>query len=374
MPPPAALRRTDPPFQPSPSPGAAARVFFGGPDRPARYLRDLLEARVEAVPPGGEILWATYYFRDERLAEALARARRRGVAVMLALEGHPRLRTANDAVIRRLARPDGLGAGLRVVRHALPAHLHEKLYCFSHPRPVALVGSFNPSGNEPEDPAVIRAIRDQDRGHNVLVELAEPALVAGLAAHARWVHGSRHGLLERFAPELNAPLCAGGLQVHFFPRRQADPLDRLLRALRPRAGVGAGAGARLRVASSHLRDGGMVARLAALAAGGVRVEILAEATTRRVPRRVERRLRAGGAVFRRYLHPQGLPMHNKFLLADGPQGSWLAFGSFNLTRSSRWLNHEILAVTEDSGLFDAFARRWEEMVAEPWTVAAEPGR
>ena len=36
------------------------KVHFGGPDRPPRALRDLLHARVEAVPAEGTIDWMTY--------------------------------------------------------------------------------------------------------------------------------------------------------------------------------------------------------------------------------------------------------------------------------------------------------------------------
>jgi len=50
------------------------RIFFGGPDCQPRTQRDLLKAPVSAVPSGGEILWTTYYFRDEALAEALVHA------------------------------------------------------------------------------------------------------------------------------------------------------------------------------------------------------------------------------------------------------------------------------------------------------------
>ena len=39
-------------------------VCFGGPDLPARRLRNLLEEQVRAVPGGGSIDWVTYYFRD----------------------------------------------------------------------------------------------------------------------------------------------------------------------------------------------------------------------------------------------------------------------------------------------------------------------
>jgi len=83
-----------------------------------------------------------------------------------------------------------------------------------------------------------------------------------------------------------------------------------------------------------------------------------------VPLRIEDQLRASGVAFERYRHPDGLPMHNKFVLAETPDGRWSAFGSFNLTRTSRWLNTELLMVSEDDAVFDAFARRWDAMKAE----------
>jgi phosphatidylserine/phosphatidylglycerophosphate/cardiolipin synthase-like enzyme len=72
-------------------------VTFGGPDRPRGCLRDLLAQRIEAVPPGGAIDWATYYFRDRRLAGDLIRARERGVEVRVTIDGRPRSpRPPND--------------------------------------------------------------------------------------------------------------------------------------------------------------------------------------------------------------------------------------------------------------------------------------
>jgi hypothetical protein len=334
----------------------APRAHFGGPDQP-RALRDLLQERVEAVPAGGEILFVAYYFRDQRLADALLRAHRRGVTVKVVLEARPRLRGANAKVVALLAE---LGAGVRLLTQLGGfAHLHEKLYVFSHPRPTAFVGSFNPSGDPPDDPEVIRAIRDQDRGHNLLVELAGPE-VEGLADHARWLHAGRHGPLARMSPALNAPICGEDLTAWFFPRL-ASPLDRLLAGLE--------AGARLRITASHLRDESLAFRLLRVAARGVRVELLTEATHRRVPPRVERLMQARGVPFLRYRHPENLPMHSKTLLAEGPAGRWVAFGSYNLTRTSRWLNNELLVVSRDAGLCDAFGGRWEQILAERGTVA-----
>jgi hypothetical protein len=329
-------------------------VFFGDPRSPGR-LRDLLERRIEGVPPGGKICWVTYYFRDLALADALIRAHRRGVQVRVSIEGAPRVRSANDAVIAKLGDPEtGIGDGLRVVKRGFFRHLHEKLYCFSHPYPMALAGSFNPSGNRPEDPRIIAKIGDQDRGHNFLVELRGSA-VGPLMEHACSLHEHVPTFFEHFPARWRRPIRARKLRAYLFPRL-ANPLDRLLRGLEP--------GSRLRIAASHLRDGGIAATLGMLAAAGVQVELLTEETQRRVPPRIEHQLRASGVVFERYRHPDGLPMHNKFVLAETPDGRWAAFGSFNLTRTSRWLNTELLMVSEDDAVFDAFARRWDAMKAE----------
>ena len=335
-----------------PDTNGAPGIYFGDPKNPGR-LRDLLEARIDAVPAGGEIAWVTYYFRDERLAEALIRAYRRGVQVLVSLEGAPRLASANRAVIDRLR--VGIGDGLRVVRRGLFRHLHEKLYCFSHPQPAALVGSFNPSGNRHAEPRIVRKIGDQDRGHNFLVELRDGA-AARLMEHARMLHGHVPGLFEHFAcAQWRRPIDEGKHRAYLFPRRDS-PLDPLLRTL--------AAGSRLRIAASHVRDGSVVATLTMLAAAGVQIELLTEGTERRVPQRIEQQLVKHGIAFARYNHPDGLPMHNKFVLAETPHGRWAAFGSFNLTRTSRWLNTELLVVSEDDAVFDAFAGRWDAMKAE----------
>lgn len=312
-------------------------VHFGGPDKPPRALRDLLEARVEAVPAGGRIDWTTYYFRDEALAHSLVRAHRRGVRVRVAVEGRPRLKRANDAVIAILRL--GIGEGLRVERGLLGAsHLHTKLYAFSAPRLHALAGSFNPSGNDPEDPVVAAEIGDQDRGHNLLVEIDDPALVEALTSRS--------------------DIDLGGAQALFFPRLGANPLDRRVAQL--------GEGATLRIAASHIRDRGFARRLADLAKRGGKVEVLTHHSLRRSPEALVQYLQANGVATYRYEHPEGLPMHAKFILADAPGRRWIAFGSYNLTRTSRWLNRELLMFSEDAKLWDALDCRWRDIMAEPW--------
>lgn len=334
-------------------------IHFGGPDRPEGCLRDLLAERVEAVPPGGAIDWVTYYFRDRRLAAALIRASERGVQVRITLDGRPRTPRANDAVIRMLR--GALGGGVRVVTHPMDGapwgklvrpRLHEKLYCFSHSEPVAFVGSFNPSGDDPEEkPEVLREIGDQDRGHNLLVGLRDRTLVDGLVEHARALHGGRHGAFDRFRPASNRELRSDRVAVHFLPRVRTNPVIALLRRC--------GADHRVRIAASHLSGPTSVRALRALAGRGALVEILAEPTVRRVPPKVEEQLRAAGVSFRRVVHPDGLPMHAKFALIDGRGERRVVFGSFNWTEPSRRFNREIGVIASDPQLFGSFEERWE---------------
>jgi phosphatidylserine/phosphatidylglycerophosphate/cardiolipin synthase-like enzyme len=338
----------------------SSAILFGGPDRPARALRDELEERIEAVPAGGAIDWITYYFRDEGLAEALVRARRRGVAVTVSVDGDPRHARANDRVIAMLSSEQGLGSGLHIARYWLPGHLHTKLYCFSHPRPAALVGSFNPSGNQPEhDPEVIADIGDQDRGHNLLVEIAEPGLVQAFRDYAARIHRGAN----RFASlVLSAHVAEAGQQhVFFFPRFGRNPLQQRLAAL--------GTDARLRIAASHFGDRRIADQLAALVARGAEVDVLTHHTQRRSPSELVQFLRNEGVRTYRYEHPEELPMHAKFIIAEDGPDRWSAFGSYNLNRTSRWANEELLVFSEDEALWQALSGRWATIVSEPWCKA-----
>lgn len=336
-------------------------VHFGGPDRPAGALRDLLAERVAATPPGGSIDWATYYFRDRPLARTLATAHARGVRVTLVLEGRPRALTANDAVIAYLSDPGALGKRFRPLRMpGLPSppgmawkqRLHEKIYCFSHPVPTALVGSFNPSGDEPEEaPHIVAEIGDHHVAHNLLVEIRDPRIVGFLADHVRSVDRDGPWLPSFLGPRITRDFDVGDTQVHLWPRVGAHPVERLLESY--------GAASRVRIAASHISSQRSVACLMRLARRGAQVEVAAQHTERRVPRRVEQRLARAGIVFARLGAEANLPMHLKFVLAENGQGRHAVFGSFNWTNQSYWLNHELAVITRDSGVFEALSRRWE---------------
>ncbi|MGD8777314.1 MAG: phospholipase D-like domain-containing protein [Syntrophobacterales bacterium] len=341
-------------------------IFFGGPDLPPNRLRDVLAERIAHVPTGGAIDWVTYYFRDRRLAEELLRAHSRGVNITVTLEGHPRTPDANAEVVAMLAGPDGLGKRFRTVSVAgvpapsgklLKPRLHEKLYCFSHPKAVAFIGSFNPSGDDPEKrPDIIHEIGDQDRGHNVLVGLSDPLLVDGLVSHARWVNRARHGMFGRFFASGKQTLRTGDTEVHFLPRLSSHAVARFLGRF--------GKGSRIRIAASHISGRSTLNAIIGLARRGAALEILAEPTFRRVPAEVEENLTSAGIPFRRISHPEGLPMHHKFVLVEENSYRWVVFGSYNWTTRSYWLNNEICAISTNRQLYNAFAERWEIMESQ----------
>jgi len=342
-------------------------IYFGGPDQPGGRLRDLLAEQIDAVPSGGTIDWVTYYFRDRKLAEQLLRAHRRNVNVRVTLEGNPHVPNANSAVVAMLSGAQGLGRGFRTVclppRVPIPGrkmgnpNLHEKLYCFSHPKPIAFIGSFNPSGDDPEEkPDVIHKIGDHNRAHNVLVGISEPALVDGLVKHARWIHRARHRLFEPFLANGNRALRGANTDIHFLPRAQAHAAASFL--------DGFGKGARIRVAASHLNGKTPVGTMLKIARRGVSLEILAEPTIRRVSLKAEKKLTAAGIPFRRVTHAENLPMHNKFVLVEQKNRRWVVFGSYNWSTLSYWINQEICAISSEPKLFEAFAECWEALKAQ----------
>jgi phosphatidylserine/phosphatidylglycerophosphate/cardiolipin synthase-like enzyme len=101
-----------------------------------------------------------------------------------------------------------------------------------------------------------------------------------------------------------------------------------------------------------------------LANRGAMVEVIAEPTLRRVTPTVEHRLIAAGIHFRRCRQFNGLPMHLKFVLVEDRGQNWSIFGSFNWTKPSFWLNHEIIAISNNPQIFNAFSDRWKMLENE----------
>ncbi|HYC95752.1 MAG TPA: phospholipase D-like domain-containing protein [Sphingomicrobium sp.] len=325
------------------------QVEFGGPDLPPRRLRDLLQAQVDASPPGSRIDWATYYFRDRALAEALIRASDRGVQVNLVLEPDPRRAGANDVVIAAL-RDHGLNGGFHLYRswRSDKGHLHAKIYGFSHPE-TAWIGSFNPSGDEPEDAAVIAEIGDQDRGHNMLLGIRNPRLAAALRRHVGRLAGWS-AIPPFLRPGFNWTVRDGGTKLYFYPRLFPNPVERSIAKL--------GVGDRVRAAISHLKAGELTEQLSQAMGRGVDVELLVHDTERRVPSELVETMAAAGVRIARVRHDDDLPMHAKFLLIEhsGKPVAWI--GSYNFNKKSRRHNAEVLLSTDDRSVFASLEARF----------------
>jgi phosphatidylserine/phosphatidylglycerophosphate/cardiolipin synthase-like enzyme len=95
----------------------------------------------------------------------------------------------------------------------------------------------------------------------------------------------------------------------------------------------------------------------------LKIEMLTEATHRRVPLEVERRLVHAGISVRRLGGDEWIPMHNKFVLVETSSQKTTIFGSFNWSEPSYRFNREIGVSTEDPLLFKAFADRWDQLAA-----------
>ena len=334
--------------------GLLGDVEFGGPDLAPRRLRDLLQSQVDSSPAGSCIDWATYYFRDRALAEALRRASDRGVRVTLVLEPDPRRAGTNDSVIAMLG-GHGLNGGFHLYRPAPfdRGHLHAKIYIFSHPD-VAWIGSFNPSGDVPEDAQVVAEIGDQDRGHNLLLPIESGRLTAALRHHVGKLAGW-NPVPVFLRPHSNHTVQEAGTKLYFYPRLLTYPVERSIARLR--------AGDCLRGAISHLKAGELTRRLASAVGRGAKIDLLVHDTERRVPTELVEQLANVGVGIVRVGHPDDLPMHAKFLLIEraGERHAWL--GSYNFNKKSRRRNAEILLRTDDPSVVAQLDARFARIAA-----------
>ena len=313
----------------------------------------MLQSYVDAAPPGSRIDWATYYFRDRALAEALIRASQRGAHVRLVLEPDPRRKGANDAVVAMLK--DKLGDGLHLYKPTPfnRGHLHAKIYAFSEPD-IAWVGSFNPSGDVPEDPEVVAEIGDQDRGHNVLLGIERPVLTTALRQHVGILAGWRP-LPLKLRPHFNRVVSDDGALVYFLPRLRPWPAEEEIARMT--------VSDRVRAAISHLKKGELTHQLRLAVRRGVDVQLLVHGTERRVPTHLVENLTASGVQITRVVHPDNLPMHAKFLLIERGKERSVWMGSHNFNPKSLTRNAEILLRVCDPMLFEALAGRFEAIAA-----------
>jgi hypothetical protein len=247
----------------------------------------------------------------------------------------------------------GLDGGFRLYQseRSKSGHMHAKIYAFSDPD-IAWVGSFNPSGDVPEDPEVIAEIGDQDSGHNLLLGIERPKLNRALRRHVQ-ILGSWWPLRPKISLHFNRSVADAETRLYFYPRCLPYPVEREIGRME--------AGDRLRGAISHLKQGRFTQELQQAVARGAAVDLLVHDTARRVPSDVLQELVSSGIRVVRVSHPGGLPMHAKFLLINRGchTSAWL--GSHNFNNKSAKKNAELLLRTSDAGVISAIARRFGEI-------------
>jgi HKD family nuclease len=337
-------------------------VYFGGPDKPAYFLRNLLAEKIDEIGENGEIFWITYYFRDFILAEKLVNAADRGVEVTVLLEASPRVKNANQEVINLLKSSDRLN--VKAIRHIKPhRHLfssipkiHEKLYYFrNNNEACAFIGSFNPSGRANDDPEVVELIGDQDRGHNFLVEINDKLLLDNLYEHCVYMRNIKHGFVENIK-RWKSHIESEGTSIYFFPWAKKSVIFNYLKK--------ATKGDRLYIAVSHFTSIAVVYNLIKLAKKGVEIKVISHDTKRRFPLKIEKLLNNFDISCIRYDHPNKYPMHNKFIILKKNECPLVAFGSMNLTVRSIDESHEIFCITNKLSIVNEFKLRWNSLEKE----------
>ena len=337
-------------------PRPLGRLIFGGPDLEPRRLRNLLQEQVDRASAGSRIDWCTYYFRDRELAQALMRASDRGVRVRLAMETEPRRKSANETVTAML-QAHGLNGGFHSLsptgRDGKPGHLHAKIYAFSDP-PIAWIGSFNPSGDEPEDADVVAEIGDQDRGHNLLLGIERPKLILALIGYIdQLIEPSPMPIWLRLSAYWR--LRDGDTRLFFYPRMRTLIVEPLVAKLR--------SGDSVRAAISHLKSGPLAKAMAKAARRGAHIDLLVHDTERRVSPKAFHRLAESGAHIRRIVDPDNLPMHAKFILLTGRGRTTAWLGSYNFNDRSRLENAELLLSTSNAKIIAELSERFDAISA-----------
>lgn len=339
------------------------KIYFGGPDKPPYYLRDLLAEKIDSINPGGEIFWITYYFRDVYLAKKLIEAADRGVRVSIVLEAKPRVDYANEDIYNFLKNSNKIDIHYITHRKShkkftrkMPK-IHEKIYYFKNNNYIsAYIGTFNPSGRENDDPHIIELIGDQDRGHNYLVELdMANDINEVLYRHCQYMKAVRHGwyeLIKRFP----AKIITRKMDIYFFPWAGKKTLLNFLNRAEKNDNI--------YIAISHFTAKTIADALYKLAKKGVNIQIISHDTERRFPEKIESLLNQYSIDYKRYIHPKKYPMHNKFIILEKQQEKSVCLGSLNLTKRSLYENHEILAIVRDEAVVNIFKQRWYEMNSE----------
>lgn len=340
-----------------------------------------LIAETEAVPRGGSIDGAFYYFTDPALAHALATAHRRGVRVRLIVDRkiqRPDAAAVRDLLVEALGPPcrrDCAGLDRSVLAvcgfrwHVVGAgchgddKTHNKFMIFrtaAETVPLLAVTSSNI-----ED--------DNFRRSNDLLLIRHAATVGRFESYwhdlARNRHDPAYGDRHDAAPQPldDAVPEAGSISVHLFPRSAGDPVMDLLNRVRCQA-----PGSAVRVLHSMIGSGrqDLVWRLAELHQQGCDVRVVTDYRPKRRTPATEFLEAFGpdaGAVLSLLDRQACRSTHAKFMLVRAALHgspdlrSFVLTGSHNLNEASLRDNDDNLLVIEQPELFSRYWDYWHQL-------------
>ena len=118
----------------------------------------------------------------------------------------------------------------------------------------------------------------------------------------------------------------------------------------------------IKCAISHLKGPGTINALSSAIKSGNSIEILLDASERRVSQKFLSFLKQKQINYYQPLLPDNCLMHNKFILYEDDYQSSVMFGSYNWSTRSKFLNHELIAHTTNNNVIAAFKQRWQEII------------
>lgn len=342
---------------------AKSTTLFGGPDKPKNFLREALLRHIEAVPSNGRINWMCYYFHEPMIFNALLTAAQRGVKIELIIDSQPRCPAINDACISTfknhpkiqltLVKSKPLWESLGINWHA---HMHSKMFYFSHPTPHVLIGSYNPTSDGTSiDKQLIEKIGDHTVSHNVLINIEDNESTNKLLTYFNRMQSARQRKWIRSSSLNNQSVGSAEWTINFLPRFKTHPITKLLEQKDSQSII--------RCAISHLKGPGIIKPLIKASKSGAQVELILDSTQRRVSKYLLTQLELHNIKYKQLSSSNHALMHNKFIIYKSDTEHSVYFGSFNWSVRSWRLNHEIIVSSKKDEIVSAFESRWQEMLA-----------
>ncbi len=321
------------PTRPRLTAAGALAVYFTTPElqypdvprnRVAPAFEQALLADIAAAKERIEL--ASFEYNLVSVAEALIRARARGVQVRLALDRESLHHPA-------MARWAGLieEAGATVSWEQSDGFLHSKFVILD--RRVVWTGSWNVTVN------------DTYRNNNNLLRITAPQVVANYVAEFERMAAGRFGSLKGGATPYPLVRLPGATVATFFSPHQPVRIQVLEHLARARRSVD--------VLAFSFTDDAVAEALLARHRLGVPVRVVFEARNANGSGSEYARLRAAGLD----VHRDGNchTMHHKVMILDRRV---VITGSYNFTRRAEEVNDENLLIIEDPALAQAFAEEF----------------